>query len=258
MFGTLLEDLEDHPTPSAAPGGAVVRLEGNERGRDFAVGDVHGMFRALEELLAKIGFDESADRLISVGDLIDRGPDSQEVDEWLAKPWLHACRGNHEQMCLSGQQGWMRELWIEHNGGEWWQDIEPAKREAILAALERLPFAMEVETGEGTIGVVHAEAPAGMDWPTFVGKLEEGDRAARLFALWSRERISGAVPGDRVGGIARIVSGHTPVRETVRQENVHYIDTGAAYFHLFSGARLTIARIHPGPYTEYSVKTGPG
>lgn len=258
MFGTILEELEDHPTPSAEPGGAVARLDGNERGRDFAVGDVHGMFRELEELLAKIGFDESADRLISVGDLIDRGPASREVDVWLAKPWLHACRGNHEEMCLSGQQGWMRELWIEHNGGDWWPDTEPAKREAILAALKPLPFAMEVETGEGAVGIVHAEVPAGMDWPTFLGRLEEGDREARLLALWSRERIAEQVPDDRVDGIARIVSGHTPVRETVHHGNVHYIDTGAAYFHLFPGARLTAARIHPGPYTEYSVKTGPG
>ena len=39
MFGTILEELEDHPTPAAEPGGAVVRLGGNERGRDFAVGD---------------------------------------------------------------------------------------------------------------------------------------------------------------------------------------------------------------------------
>ena len=258
MFGTILDELEDHPTPSAEPGGAVVRLGSNERGRDFAVGDVHGMFRKLEELLAKVGFDETADRLISVGDLIDRGPASQEVDEWLAKPWLYACRGNHEEMCLSGQEGWMRELWIEHNGGEWWLSTEPAKRKVILAALKPLPFAMEIETPEGAVGIVHAEAPAGMDWPAFVVKLEEGDRDARLLALWSRERISGEVPPDRVGGIGRIVSGHTPVRETVHHENVHYIDTGAAYFHLFSGARLTAARIHPGPYTEYSVKTGPG
>ena len=123
--------------------------------------------------------------------------------------------------------------------------------------MKPLPFAMELETGEGAVGIVHAEVPAGMDWPTFTERLEAGDRAARLLALWSRERISGDVPGDGVDGIARIVSGHTPVRKTVHHGNVHYIDTGAAYFHLFSGARLTAARIHPGPYTEYSVKTGP-
>lgn len=257
MFGTTLEELEDHPTPAAEPGGAVVRLGSNERGRDFVVGDVHGMFRELEALLEKIGFDENADRLVSVGDLIDRGPASREVDEWLAKPWLYACRGNHEEMCLSGQRGWMRDLWTGHNGGEWWLDTEPVKREAILAALKRLPFAMEIETREGTVGIVHAEVPAGMDWPTFVARLEQGDRDARLLALWSRERISGDAPRGPVSGIARIVSGHTPVRETVRHGNVHHIDTGAAYFHLFSGARLTMARIHPGPYTEHFVKTGP-
>ena len=254
---TTLEELADHPTPEAAPGRAVRRLGSNGKGRDFAVGDVHGMFRELQALLAKVEFDEEADRLISVGDLIDRGPDSQEVDDWLAKPWLHACRGNHEEMCLSGQQGWMRELWTEYNGGEWWKDVAPAKREAILKVLRLLPFALEVETHEGTVGIVHAEVPAGMDWPTFTTKLEEGDRGARLLALWSRDRITGDAPRGQVDGVARIMSGHTPVRNTVHHDNVHYIDTGAAYFRHFPDARLTVAQLHPGPYTEHSVKTGP-
>ena len=253
----MLEELEDHPTPEAQPGRAVVRLGRNGAGRDFVVGDVHGMFRDLEALLAKVGFDEGADRLISVGDLIDRGPDSHRVDEWLAKPWLHACRGNHEQMCLSGQQGWMHELWTGYNGGQWWAGLARAKREAILNVLRPLPFAIEVDTDEGPVGIVHAELPAGMDWPTFTARLEEGDREARLLALWSRERIAGPAPHERVRGITRIVSGHTPVRRTVHHGNVHYIDTGAVYFHQLASACLTAARIHPGPYTEHSVETGP-
>ena len=63
------------PTPEVSAGAAVARFEENATGRDFVVGDLHGMFSHLEALLNEVAFDESADRLFSVGDLIDRGPE---------------------------------------------------------------------------------------------------------------------------------------------------------------------------------------
>jgi hypothetical protein len=43
------------------------RFERNETGRDFAVGDTHGHFPALERLLARVEFDDARDRLFAVG-----------------------------------------------------------------------------------------------------------------------------------------------------------------------------------------------
>ena len=74
----------------------------NTVGRDFVVGDIHGMFKTLAKELEELGFDPEKDRLFSVGDLIDRGPDNEDIEEWLAKPWFHAVRGNHEQMLIDG------------------------------------------------------------------------------------------------------------------------------------------------------------
>ncbi|WP_242621095.1 hypothetical protein [Aeromonas salmonicida] len=42
------------------------------------------------------GFDPARDRLFSVGDLTDRGPDCTQVLEWLARPWFHPVCGNHD------------------------------------------------------------------------------------------------------------------------------------------------------------------
>ncbi len=69
------------------------------------VGDIHGHFKFLTMALDKLDFNTELDRIFSVGDLIDRGPDSIDVLNWLEKPWFHAVRGNHEQMlidCISG------------------------------------------------------------------------------------------------------------------------------------------------------------
>ena len=69
----------DYPNESnqamAAPA-VLVRFGQNPDGRDYVVGDIHGMFHHLEVLLNDIGFDEDCDRLFSVGDLVDRGPHS--------------------------------------------------------------------------------------------------------------------------------------------------------------------------------------
>ena len=81
------------------------------------------MFGALEALLVQIEFDEKVDRLFSVGDLVDRGPESPRALEWLAKPWFFACRGNHEQFVIDSIDPEQYELWINHNGGEWWLEL---------------------------------------------------------------------------------------------------------------------------------------
>ncbi|MCA4078770.1 metallophosphoesterase, partial [Pseudomonas kurunegalensis] len=54
----------------------IKRFAANRAGRDFAVGDIHGHFTRLQAALDSAGFDPAIDRLFSVGDLVDRGPDS--------------------------------------------------------------------------------------------------------------------------------------------------------------------------------------
>jgi len=53
----------------------ICKLPTNQAGKDYVIGDLHGCYELLERLLDAVGFDKSKDRLFSVGDLIDRGPD---------------------------------------------------------------------------------------------------------------------------------------------------------------------------------------
>ncbi len=74
--------------------------------RTLAIGDVHGCFSALRTLAAFVPFHES-DLLITVGDYVDRGPDSRAVVDWLIERKrtgkLVALRGNHEVMMLAAR-----------------------------------------------------------------------------------------------------------------------------------------------------------
>lgn len=81
------------------------RVNANNRGRDLAVGDIHGHFERLQRCLDEVGFDPEVDRLFSVGDLVDRGPASEQALDWLAQPWFHAVQGNHEALAIAHLRG---------------------------------------------------------------------------------------------------------------------------------------------------------
>ena len=61
----------------------TVRVNENETGRDFVIGDVHGEYDTLEAMLAELEFHPGRDRLFALGDLIDRGPRSADTLEWM-------------------------------------------------------------------------------------------------------------------------------------------------------------------------------
>lgn len=68
----------------------------NEQGRDFIVGDLHGEASYLDALLDRVRFDASVDRLFSVGDLVDRGPEPDRCLRLVDAPWFRAVQGNHD------------------------------------------------------------------------------------------------------------------------------------------------------------------
>jgi serine/threonine protein phosphatase 1 len=72
----------------------------------YAIPDIHGQAAALEDALGRVARDGGEDaRIVFLGDLVDRGPDSRGVIERLmrgqaaGRPWT-VLRGNHDQMFL--------------------------------------------------------------------------------------------------------------------------------------------------------------
>lgn len=221
----------------------VQRFKKNEQGRDYIVGDIHGNFSFLEKELARIRFNEVKDRLFSVGDLVDRGPESEVALDWLAKPWFHAVRGNHEDMAIRWPEGRMDGANYLQNGGAWNLGNPESLQRDIAESLRILPIGIEIETDAGLVGIVHAEC-AGSDWVAF-RELLSGDYPQsaknRIIqeALWARHRITYGLT-DEVLGVRAVVSGHTPVEEVTKLGNVFYIDTGGWLQGRFEWARFTI------------------
>ena len=102
----------------------IRRIDANRRGRDFVVGDVHGCFRTLEQLLIRVGFEPGQDHLFSVGDLIDRGPNSLDAIDWLVHGRIHtATMGNHENALIGFLMGRSTAVYEP-----WWRNLADRPR----------------------------------------------------------------------------------------------------------------------------------
>lgn len=78
--------------------------------KEFIVGDIHGCFDELLELIEKIGLKED-DLLISLGDIVDRGGKSKQVFEYLSnRPNTIVLIGNHERKHLNGILSYAQEI----------------------------------------------------------------------------------------------------------------------------------------------------
>jgi len=116
----------------------------------YAIGDIQGCYDPLRRLLDRTKFDPGADRLWSVGDLVNRGPASVHVLRFLRDlgDTATVVLGNHDLYLLMRAAGYERR---EH-GDTLYQVFEAPDRDELIAWLSRQPL-MHVE---GDYAMVHA------------------------------------------------------------------------------------------------------
>lgn len=246
------------------PSRAVQRYPRNDLGRDFVVGDVHGCFKRLRAELEARHFDPRRDRLFAVGDLVDRGPESEQVLEVVERYGIRSVRGNHEDAIVRWHGGEEQALSLLGNGANWLLDraADDEWVDRIAAYMASLPYVIEIETAHGLIGIVHADSPMS-DWSALVHEIERetADGVTRKKVLWQRSRwkspaahpapsrntlrglLNRAKASVRsqmhatgyVDNVTAVFVGHTPVSGVTARENVINIDTGAVY-----GGKLTL------------------
>ncbi len=145
----------------------IQKLTKNNLGRDFVCGDIHGSFSCVQRFLDGVKFDTSKDRLISVGDIVDRGPENEKCLEFLYEPWFFAVKGNHEELMedffdhgVNSTTNW----WLK-NGGGWGAFLHKENsesaflvRDVLEKKIKELPFLITVERQDDKVfHVLHAE-----------------------------------------------------------------------------------------------------
>ena len=204
---------------------------------DYAIGDIHGCLDKIQRLLDVLHYDPAADRLIFLGDYIDRGPDSKGVIDLMLRlqqenPKNIFLMGNHEdnfltyaQACMAGEAGsyWLTQPFLAGGGvatlQSYWpdrRDAYDARRMATLPA-EHLTFFMNLQLywNNAEYIAVHAGVRPGIP----LKQQYENDLL----------RIRGPFLHTPHGLGKCVVFGHTPFPDVRRDDDKIGIDTGACY-----------------------------
>jgi serine/threonine protein phosphatase 1 len=205
------------------------------RKRTFIIGDIHGCLKMLTRLMRKIDWHPNRDRLIFLGDYIDRGNDSRGVIEYLVRisaqsKNVDCLMGNHEAGFLDYLSGVDTRTFLA-NGGvatllsyrltEGADSNSHIPPEHLTFLRELKPF-VELED----YYIVHAGMRPGI--PMHEQTLED--------LVWIRDPF---IYSNYDFG-KKIIFGHTPFSEPLIMHNKIGLDTGAVY-----GNRLTCLEL-PG------------
>ena len=206
--------------------------------RYYVIGDIHGRNDLFERLIAAIEHEasETVDvdiKVILLGDLVDRGPDSSLVianaREWQNRRDVRILAGNHEEMFLrSFDNTTVLRQFLRHGGRETilsygvplkqyneasLEELQDLMRQFVPAADREFIAGFEEFIVAGDYVFVHAGIQPGVD-------LEDQSRED---LLWIRERFlefDGEHP-------RHVVHGHTIFEEPDVRRNRIGIDTGA-------------------------------
>ena len=211
-----------------------------ENERIYAIGDIHGRYDLLRQLLNQIveHFEQSRRdfdtvRLLFLGDIVDRGPASKEVlgliERLVRKAGATLILGNHEDLMLRSAQGdqFAQDLWLENGGLQTLEsfEIDPPREhedavdfgerltrmlpERFLSLLAEAPTHFE----SGHYYFVHAGVRPGVQ----LKKQTDFDKFFIRDEFTSSTQWHGSM----------IVHGHSIVPAVEEQDNRIAIDTGA-------------------------------
>lgn len=211
--------------------------------RTIIVGDVHGCRAELEALLDRVAF-ASGDRLIFVGDLVARGPDSLGVLDVARRTGAIVVRGNHEQKLLDWRDA--RRAWMHGEAaakkaippppiGRMHRDIARSLRPVDWKLLETAPFFVDLP--EHGACVVHAGLIPGLAIEAQSPRTLMRIRTVRLTSTATRGKRGKAANvlwGAVYAGPPQVVFGHNAAPGLQLHAWATGLDTGCVY-----GGRLT-------------------
>ena len=208
----------------------------------YFVGDIHGQYDLYKRTLNEYGISDN-DVVISVGDLIDRGPKTAAtLFEFLFDENRYAIIGNHEAMCLyaPSDKEW-RNIWMNNGGKEFLDEVGSTGVNFFRDYIAQLPLVIEVNHRGKKIGVVHAAVPLRhTNWTDFCTEVQTGSQQIMDDIHWSTDTFrycrSNNVPmAPRIQDVDYVFSGHTAINDPLVYGNRIWIDS------MFNTGELTIA-----------------
>lgn len=183
------------------------------------VGDVHGCRKELTALLERVGF-RTGDRLVLVGDLVARGPDSVGVLDVVRRTGALTVLGNHEAKIVAHRA---------HGGplGDEHRAVARALRPVDWVLLENAPRVIDLPEHE--LRVVHAGLVPGR-----AIERQDPEMLVRMRTIDGRgaphtTRDRGALWGTRYVGPPHVVFGHNAVDGLQLHPWATGLDTGCVY-----------------------------
>ena len=204
--------------------------------RTIVVGDVHGCREELEELLDRVGF-ASGDRLIFVGDLVARGPDSLGVLDVVRRTGAVVVRGNHEQRILDWRATRTRPPAERVPLGKLHLDVAHTLRPVDWVLFEASP--LHVDLPEHGLRVVHAGLVPGLP-------IEQQDPGTLMRIRTvpqgpaARGESGPVLWGERYAGPPHVVFGHNAPAGLQLHAWATGLDSGCVY-----GGELTALVLAP-------------
>jgi len=210
-----------------------------ENEKIFIVGDIHGSLRMLQRLMQRIPWRPDVDRLIFLGDFIDRGDDSRGVIEAVMEisrtsERVDCLMGNHEKILLDFVEG--RDLTTFFlNGGtstlNSYRAFQPRYGESLIPA-EHIAFLRSLKTWVelDNYYVVHAGLRPGV----------ELENQSQEDLLWIRD----AFIFSNYRFKKRVIFGHTPFSQPLVMANKIGLDTGAVYGNKLTCLELPSLQFH--------------
>lgn len=193
--------------------------------RTLIVGDIHGCREELEDLLGESGW-EHDDLLISVGDLVAKGPDSRGVIRLMRRIGARAVRGNHDEHCLR----W----WNAKVTGRELPRLKPAHQQVVDTLddedwrwLAALPLWIELEGHEAV--VVHAGLLPNVPLEDHEPHDLMNMRSVLPDGSASRNYEDGTPWSELWTGPRLVVFGHDAIRGLQTRPHAIGLDTGCVY-----------------------------
>lgn len=205
-------------------------------GKTLVIGDIHGCYEELQDLLAKVPLTDD-DEIIHIGDLMDRGPYPAEVAEFFMNtPNARSIRGNRDDKHISAYDGRNGVGYIRSRAYTRQQINDPDRYKAIVDYMRTLPLYLDLPAALLVHGYYDPALPLDQQDPNVLLGHTGEDRLYYSDLPWFK-RYQGDKP---------IMVGHREYPVLHYQSKVYFIDTRCVYGGTLTGVLLP-------DFTVYSV-----